>query len=329
MWEINNKTPFASEGSFKYDHTGKNTWIVIIKAGFDILPGNEIKTAEDQPEILRSPEYNFEPGISSIKHDIDFIIDKPATDVILNGSAIAPSNKPVKKLEVGLKLGQHINKKLIVTGDRVWRNDILGTKSLTIPFAKMPIVYERAFGGTDITHKKQSKHGCIKENPVGTGFARKSANLKGQKVPNIENKKCVIKNQAAGFGAIAAHWEPRASFAGKFNKKNSNSEPISFNKDFDLRYNQQAPLDQQVKGYLTGKEQITLKNLHKDSSLSFKLPDIKPICLIRFDMSYIEKKPNLHTVIIEPDDNKLVMVWHTAIECHRKEHLLQETIIRL
>ncbi len=324
MWEIDNRTPFTSAGKFKYDNSGKNVRIIIVKAGFDILPDGKTKPAAVQPEVIHTPEYNFEPGISSIKYDIDFIIDKPATDIILNGHAHAPGGRHVTRTEVCLKLGP-INKTLVVRGDRIWRKGVFGSKSLTIPFVKMPIVYERAHGGIDTIHKKKSKHRCFELNPVGTGFAVKSSSLRGRKVPNIETTKRFKKKVAAGFGVIANNWAPRVFYQGRLDKNN----PGSYLKDFDPRYYQQAPVDQQVQGFLKGNEGVELKNLHPDSNLTFNLPGLRPKCQTKFDSSLIEHKLNLHTVIIEPDDNRLLMVWHTAFECHGKEHLIEKTIINL
>lgn len=328
MWAIDNKTPFAVTGAFKRDLTGAEVWIVIIRASFDILPDGTTRYAEKQPEPLHAPEYNFEPGVSSLKYDADVILDKPATDVILNGHAHAPKGKAATKLEVGMSL-KGINKKLIVTGDRIWRKDTIGSKSLTTPFMKMPLVYERAFGGTDTKHKNKKKHDRDLKNPTGTGFAVKSSNLRNQNVANIQYKRFTKKPNPAGFGAISCHWQPRASYAGTYDKKWEKTQRPLLPKDFDLKYYQYAPEDQQIMGYLRGGEEVNLKNLHPDSNFSFKLPEQQIECLTLLAGSNIKHKSNLHTVIIEPDDNKLIMVWHTALKCHKKEHLLKKTIVRL
>ena len=327
MWEIENKTPFKAEAGFQRTMEGKELWIVVIKACFDIQPAGRLDISENQQEIFHAPVYNFEPGSSSVKYDSDFVIKKPATDVILNGQAWSEKGR-VTRLEAAMQVGS-VNKELVVTGDRTWRGDILNTKSLIMPFKSMPIVYERTYGGTDTTHKNTKKHQSFPANPVGTGFALKASGLRGKKVPNIryKNRRFLKKNSPAGFGIISRYWEPRISFGGTYDDKWKKERKPFLPEDYDLKYNQQTPEDQQVKGYIKGGEPVLLKNLHPDGTLSFNIPGIDVLCKTRLDGAYIKQNPDIYTIIIEPDENRLIMVWHTALECHKKDHLIEKTII--
>ena len=38
---------------------------------------------------------------------------------------------------------------------------------------------------------------------------------------------------------------------------------------------------------------------------------------------------HLHTVVIEPDAKRLIMVWHTAVPCQHTVYTLQETTVFL
>jgi len=328
MWDIDNRTPFAGDGAFKRDQAGAEVWVVIIKTSFDIMPDSTTKISQDQLEPLHAPVYNFEPGVSSMKYDTDFVLDKEATDVILNGQAWSKKGM-VTRVEPAIQVGS-INKKLIVTGERTWRNDLLNTKSLAMPFKSMPLVYERAYGGIDITCKDEKKHVPYPANPAGTGFSIKSSCMQNKKVPNIKYKSGIFANKKnpAGFGAISCHWQPRASYGGTYDEKWEQEQKPLLPKDFNMKYFQHAPEDQQIKGYLKGGEPVILKNLHPRGDLSFNLPKTGFECITELDSKEIEHKPNLHTVIFEPDDNKVIMVWHTAVQCHKKEHLLEKTIIR-
>ena len=330
MWIVENKTPFAAAGTFFRNKDGAEVWVVAVKASFDILTDNTTRISEALQEVYHVPVYHGEPGASGLKYDMDLILDKPATDVILNGHAYAPPGKKVTKIEVAMKVAG-INKRLIVKGNRLWLKTIGVSKTRLTPFDKMPLVYERTCGGKDELHKKTEKHGFDSRNPVGTGFAVKSSHRDEQKVPNIfyTDKKLAKNHTPACFGPIPCHWEPRVSYGGTYDEKWEQTRKPLLPDDFDLRFYQQTPLDQQVQGYLKGGETVELENLSPHGNVSFELPKLKPECITKLGKSYITHDPNLHTVIIEPDSSRLMMVWHTALECHNKEHLLEKTIVSL
>ncbi len=82
----------------------------------------------------------------------------------------------------------------------------------------MPLVYERAFGGVD-QKSKHPERDWYWPNPVGTGFAVSRDNLSGVPLPNVEYPDQLITSwndrpKPAGFGAVAAHWQPRVGLAG-------------------------------------------------------------------------------------------------------------------
>ena len=84
------------------------------------------------------------PALSSNRYEADIAPVKPAAEVIVNGTAHAPNGKAVREMQVGLRLGG-LRKVLNVIGDRIYD---AGSYSAPAPFRTMPIVYERAYGGT-------------------------------------------------------------------------------------------------------------------------------------------------------------------------------------
>ena len=73
------------------------------------------------------------------------------------------------EVEVSIQVGA-LRKALLVRGDRAWSPSLLGPRPGTpSPFVKMPITYERAFGGCalgpDAANQREFR------NPAGTGFA--------------------------------------------------------------------------------------------------------------------------------------------------------------
>ena len=99
-------------------------------------------------------------------------------EVLIWGEACSPKAIPTESMEVELKVGDLIRKKLTVHGDRYWQPTLTGAKlGKTEPFVRMPISYERAFGG----------NGYL-QNPVGIGYDADKHILAGipARLPNIE-----------------------------------------------------------------------------------------------------------------------------------------------
>lgn len=100
--------------------------------------------------------------------------------------------------------------------------------------------------------------------------------------------------------------------------------------DFDERYYQCAPKDQQVQGYLKGGELVQVVNMTPAGHLQFYLPRFNFAFTTNFDDGTSDQhRATLHTVIIRTDVQKVVMVWHTLLECHQKVLKLNNTTIRL
>jgi len=331
MWQIDNRTPFAAERGWVRDRDGAEVWLVAVKCTFDIKPDGSTQVSDEQPPVLRVPEYHGEPGKSSVKYEADLIQTKKTTDIIVVGHAYAPPGQSVTKLDVGFRVGP-VQKMLQVSGDRQW-----GVLGLTDPeqFTKMPLVYERAFGGVD-TKSAQPERDWEWRNPVGCGFAVKKAHLDGVPVPNVESTDRLIRSwddrpAPAGFGAIGNHWQPRASFAGTYDDKwMKNRQPL-LPEDFDERFFQCAPADQQAPQFLMGGEPVALLNLSPAGSLRFALPKLYLGFETRFydGSREIHKTRKLHSVILEPDFPRVSLVWHSALPCHFKVQKLERTIVTL
>ena len=101
--------------------------------------------------------------------------------------------------------------------------------------------------------------------------------------------------------------------------------------DFDDRFFQCAPIDQQASQFLRGGEQVNLLNLSSTGNLRFLLPKIYLGFETRFydGSREIHKVRKLHTVILEPDFARVSLVWHSALPCHFKVQKLERTIVTL
>jgi hypothetical protein len=331
MWQVDNRTPFAAERGWVRDRNGAEVWLVAAKCTFDILPDGSTKIADDQPPVLRVPEHHGELGKSSVKYEADLVLTKTSTDVIVVGHAHASRGRPVEQLEAGFRVGP-VTKVLRVTGDRTW--SVVGM-TRPEPFVKMPLVYERGFGGVDAKSAHPERDWDWR-NPVGTGFAVSRDNVTGYALPNIEyTSDCVTRwkdrPRPAGFGVIASHWQPRVGFAGTYGDAWMRDRQPLLPDDFDDRFFQCAPPDQQAPGFLRGGEPVVLVNLTSTGRLEFVLPKL----FFGFETRFVDgsrevhKNRTLHTVILEPDYPRVSLVWHTALPCHFKVHKLDRTIVTL
>ena len=335
MWALTNKTPFAAERTWGRDKDGAEVWLVAVKGTFLISANGHTQLADEQMEVCFAPKFRCEPEQSSLLYDSDLLITKSSTDIILHGHAYAPRGLPAIKMDVALKIA-NFSKTLRVIGDRLWQNSLLGIKmSKPQPFVKMPLIYERAFGGTDQLSENPKHHGWEPSNPVGVGFATRAEHLIGKPAPNIEDPKSLIRHwknrlRPAGFGPIAGHWSPRVEFAGTYDEKWKNDRLPLFPEDFDERFYQCAPEDQQVQGFLMGGELVEMYNLTPNGMLRFRLPRVMLGFRTNFG-DYDEKQHRavLHTVILEPDVPRVLMVWHSKLPCHYKVQKLLDTTIDL
>ena len=162
---------------------------------------------------------------------------------------------------------------------------MMGLDSITSPqpFDKMPLVYERAFGGGDRTNPEPQKHVVETRNPVGVGYRHKTYGrfVNGRKLPNFEDPKHPIKSSKntpppAGFGFIGPEWEPRRKNAGTYDDNWMKNKMLLVPDDFDRRYYNAAHPDLVVQGYLKGNEPVEVVNASPRGTLSFDLPGIAP-----------------------------------------------------
>ncbi len=333
MLQLDNRTPYAAERTIVMDKAGVKSWVVAVKATFDLGPTGVTRLADQQLPVLYNPEHFGEPGTSSIRYEADLIPSKGATDVLVNGHAHAPAGRPTSVVDVSLRTGP-LHKRLRVFGDRYWTVGFPGLRaSAPARFERMPITFERAFGGWDRTHPDPARQQLEPRNPIGSGFAIAERHLEGCALPNVEHPAQLVSSWSdrpapAGLGAIASYWSPRLEWAGTYGDAWMKQKFPLLPDDFDERFHQCAPPDQQVAGCLRGGEEVALENLSESGSLRFALPRIYLAFLTRFGKERVEHRATLQTVVIEPDAARLVMLWQTSLACHHMLDLLDVTIVR-
>ena len=83
-------------------------------------------------------------------------------------------------------------------------------------------------------------------------------------------------------------------------------------KDFDERYFQSAPEDQQT-GHLEGGEEAELLNLAPSGQTKFRIPTVDlPVVFLPRNGANEEVTPTLDTVMIEPDLGRFTVTWRPS-----------------
>ena len=315
--ELINSTRMVAGYTVGTEPSGREVAIVVVKGTFHIpKEGEPVRLADQQVPLVTSDVFFGAPGRSAPRYEADFVLRKPLCDVLLDGTAHAPHARAVTSVNVMVRVGSW-TKGFTVIGDRVWQVVAAAARpSSAIPFVTMPITYDRAFGGTDDRSDDPAQHAAFMKNPSGRGFHQhlKREWVDGSLLPNTEAHGQPVTQPNGdyipmSFGPIGRHWEPRFRFAGTYDEQWLEQHFPFLPPDFDDRYFQAAPADQQLR-HLQGGEEVELLNLSPDGRASFVLPVFNaPIHFFPRKGSREDGTLTLDTLIIEPDLNRFTLTW--------------------
>jgi hypothetical protein len=320
---IENKTRFEFAPVFVTNEEARPLAVFPIKSTYRIT-SNGLEVSPEQLAVNLTGEYWGDPDVSSYKYEPEGVPFKPATDVALIGHAYA-QNGGTRSVEVSLRVGP-VAKKVRVVGDRTWLSTF-GFKRAAAPepFERIPLIYERAFGGWDRSNKNPKKHQFEPRNPVGTGFRSRHGKFEeGVRLPNLEEPGLHAKGYHSrppptGFGFTSPHWQPRAKLAGTYDVKWTNERMPLLPKDFDPRFFNSASPGLIAPGYLAGNEPVLIENATPGGRLAFNLPGIPaPKCrVVVRGKEDQDLETKLDTLIINTDDNLLLLIWRSNLVLKR------------
>jgi hypothetical protein len=328
MLQFKNRTRLEGTFFLTPDPHGIDSVYAVVKGTFGI--GDTVRLADEQVAPVLAEKFYGDPGTTSISTPSDFSLVKPATDVLLMGTARAPGGRPVTHMDVSLAVGS-LRKTVRVIGDRVWESRPLGASmSDPAPFTEMPLVWERAYGGADMTKKGPTAE---VRNPVGAGYRVSNGQtaVDGLRLPNLEDPRSLISSPRhspapACFAPIAAHWEPRRSFAGTYDDAWQQRRAPYLPLDFDPRFFQLAPPGLTAAGYLEGGEAVEVRGVTESGVLRFTLPRLHVEVKYLLDNDWQPRPANLDTVVIEPDASRVILVWRSVLRCDKKALRVREVV---
>lgn len=334
MQITSNTTGMEAGINVAVDKEGRDFCVVVVKGTFTVSGnGDEPRLGEEQVQLVAADEFTGEPGFSAPRSECDFARFKPLCDVLLNGGAYAPDRRPTERVTVSLRVGP-LNKSFDVVGNRTW---LVGASHLGIskaePFAHMPISYNNAFGGVDNSQENPEQHRCYLLNHVGVGYHEYLAAkfLDGKPLPNTEESGDRVdspnaKYRPMSFGPVGRAWQPRVALAGTYDTEWIEHLFPFLPGDFDDRYFQAAPADQQVP-YLIGGERVQCINLSPTGTFDFVVPKAEVRVRCRFRDRNVDANPNIDTLTIEPQRHRFTLTWRAAVPIGRKLHALREVLI--
>jgi hypothetical protein len=319
IW-LENRTPFEAATHVQLDADGQEILVILVSASF-IAPGldHRLDIATDQVPVIFADVPFGDPARSSNRYEADIAPLKPLTEILVIGTAYAPNGKPATEVDVGVRAGD-IRKILKVTGDVVLTTGLAGKRR---PFIKMPIRWERAYGGTT------DEGDCDVRNPVGIGY-RGARSADPEVVTEVPNVAYASEQRSiptpAGFGPIGRGWQPRLPLAGTYDQSWLDTQWPLPPRDFNPRYNMCAPLDQQSERLGSGSI-VTLVNLTPTGQWQFRVPSITAPMQLIFDDRIEERSVEPDTIIVEPDLKRLTLKARLAeqIVCNRPK--LREIVI--
>ena len=333
--ELINATRMVAGYNMGLEPSGRELLVIVIKGTF-VLPkrGEQVRLADEQLPLIMADTFTGEPGFSAPVQEIDFAPRKHHCDVLLVGSAHAPAGTQVTRMRVGLRVGP-MEKAFDVVGNRVWQAGLTGiSASAAQHFTSMPVSYDLAFGGADRFSDDAAEHDAYLPNPVGRGWHKhlKNAWVDGTPLPNTEEIGKVVsfpsdKHRPMALGPLGRGWPQRARFAGTYDDQWLADVFPFLPKDFDERYYQAAPEDQQVP-VPKGPMEVVLSGLTPNSVGQFVLPHFEaPVHVFPKRGEREDLTATLDTIVFEPDQDRFTMSWRVARPLRRNMHELGQVLV--
>ncbi len=245
-------------GSLLWENHGQIHLSVAVKARFALRHNAPMLIAKAQPLAVADAHDGANPTRSLVCAS-DMVPYRPMADVWLTGHAHAPRARSVAVSVVRLALYRGpqvlLDKVLHVVGDRA------AEATTPEPFVKMPLVYERAYGGAGFDG-----------NPVGVGAAGST------KLPNFVHPE--HPDRVAGLGPISRYWKVRRGSVDGETRRLLEREIPRVPEGFDWEYFHAAPKDQRV-AFLSGDEWLVLDGVHPNMlRMQSRLPKARGVARV-------------------------------------------------
>lgn len=314
------------------DAHGHDWATVVVKGTFVTDARGTMQLAPQQRPLVYVDEHYGDPERSAICYESEFAPIKRATDVLVVGKAIAPEGEAVPRLTTRLEV-QGRAKDVSVVGERRWVRAVFGlVPSDPIPFCEMPLSFDRAFGGFDDS-RGPMQVASERRNLAGVGFHphRSARELEGRPLPNLEHPQHPLSSPRdhpppVGLGVIGRAWLPRVEYVGTYDQRWRDEVCPLLPADFDERYFQSAPPDQQFPLF-GGGEVIRCVHMSADPVVRYDIPALQVPVRFRFNDRDVDEVARLDTVILEPHDHLALLLWRARTRLPKQLTALREIFV--
>ncbi|WP_437991404.1 DUF2169 family type VI secretion system accessory protein [Sorangium sp. So ce145] len=301
--DVHRAGPVAS-GATLWRSRGQLHVTLVAKASFALVPGGEARRIEPL-ELVRSEVYTRGNPMKPLLAASELAPWLARAEVVLTGHAWAPGGAPVRQMAVRLALlragAALVDKRLEVLGDRAGG---AAAGAQPEPFVKMPIEYQRAYGGPGEP-----------ENPLGVGAGEGGGGALPNLLPPGGGRAPV------GLGPIPPIVPSRTRLLRGLAR--AELEGIaSIPDDFDWSYFQSAPADQRFDRVLGG-EEIVLEGLSQHHPMmATRLPALRALATILLPNGAARWLPLVgDTLIVQPDAERCAVVFRGSFQVASEEVL--------
>jgi hypothetical protein len=133
----------------------------------------------------------------------------------------------------------------------------------------------------------------------------------------------------ACFGASAPFWQPRAGYAGTYDEQWKTGRAPYLPEDFDKRFCNAAHPDLMYPGYMQGGEPVQISHMHPKGILKFDVPRVGLSTRITLAGSDATPDFNLETLVLEPNQLRMSLVWRAALPCDKRALKISDVRIAL
>jgi hypothetical protein len=332
---LENVTPFDANLTVSFDRTGRESVVVVAKATFELPadPGGDAVLAAEQLPLLTADEFGPDPATDAPRFENDFAPFKPKCDVLVHGRAHAPQGAPVTSVGVGVLVGEW-SKRLTAHGPRIWLKSATGHRiSDRRRFVTQEIGYDQAFGGVDPDPDDPARAASFEENPAGVGFYPHRTTLEGLPLPNTAAFGEVIEDRLGphrpmALGPLGRNWLPRRLYCGTYDEAWQQTRMPFLPDDFDSRYFQAAPPDQQI-AFPHGGERIELVGLSPEGRIATRLPALQvTVTFERKSGRFTQKVAALDTLLLLPEERRMCLTFRSHLATERDMFEIAQLIVR-
>lgn len=308
-----NLTPFAAAILPCLDRDGGDLAVAVVKATLRFDARGAVGPAPPDAQLpVAAADVPFgDPATTSVRWASDVSPAKPGTDVALVGHAYGRGRKEV---EAGFRIGS-AEKLVIASGPRVWVAGFPVAIAGPVPFDKVPLRWEHAFGGA---YEEDGKGRVAwPENPVGVGFAK--AVVDRAPLPSIELRGARFRSLGdrpapAGLGFVPPGWRQRARFAGTYDAAWERSRRPLLPADLDERFWNTVPQDQVLRPKLQGGETLGLQNVHPEAErVVIAIPRLAFTAAFRVRDGETVLPMTADTLLVEPDEGRLAITFRAIL----------------